>query len=72
MDDANYLLTDEFLAFAEKIKTVHEEKKAKKAELKVFFDKIQNDLKALDIKAKELEDQFNAWKKAQSTKSKEE
>lgn len=72
MDDASYLLTDEFLAFAAKVKAVHEEKKAKKAELKVFFDKIQNELKALDTKAKELEDEFNAWKKTQGTKSKEE
>lgn len=72
MDDASYLLTDEFLDFAAKVKAVHEEKKAKKAELKAFFDKIQNDLKALDIKAKQLEEEFNAWKKSQSNKKTEE
>jgi hypothetical protein len=60
--DENYLLTDEFLDFANKIKAVHEEKKAKKAELKSFYEKIQNELKALDAKAKALEEEFNAWK----------
>lgn len=65
MDDASLLLTDEFVAFAEKVKAIHEEKKAKKLELKQVYDRITNEVKALDAKAKELEEQFAAWKAAQ-------
>jgi len=63
MEETNYLLTDEFLSFANKVKEIHEAKKAKKAELKAFFEKTQAELKALDLKAKELEEEFNKWKK---------
>ena len=62
MDDSSFLLTEEFLAFADKVKAIHEEKKAKKAELKAFYDKVQGEIKALDAKAKALEDEFNALK----------
>lgn len=64
-EETNWLLTDEFVSFSEKIKGIHERKKSKKAELKEFYDKIQVDLKALDAEAKEAEDQFQAWKKTQ-------
>jgi hypothetical protein len=64
-EETNYLLTDEFMAFSIKIKEIYEKKKAKKQELKEFYDKIQVDLKALDSQAKELEDEFQAWKKVQ-------
>jgi hypothetical protein len=38
---------------------------AKKQEPREFYDKVQVDLKALDSQAKELEDEFQAWKKVQ-------
>jgi len=70
MDDS-LLLTEEFVAFSTKIKAIFDEKKAKKAELKAVYDKVQNEIKALDAEAKKLEDDFNAWKKSQGVKSKE-
>lgn len=62
-EEMNYLLTDEFMTFSTKIKDIYEKKKVKKQELKDFYDKVQVDLKALDSQAKELEDEFQAWKK---------
>lgn len=70
MDDSTLLLSDEFIAFAEKIKGIHEEKKAKKLELKNIYDRITGELKALDAKAKEAEEQFASWKASQSSKGK--
>lgn len=58
----NWLLTDEFVNFSEKIKKIHERKKVKKAELKEFYDKIQVDIKALEEEAKDAEDEFQKWK----------
>jgi vacuolar-type H+-ATPase subunit I/STV1 len=66
-EEVNWLLTDEFVAFAAKIKDIHEKKKAKRAELKVFYDKIQAEYKVLDNQAKDLEDKFQAWKKSQES-----
>jgi transcription antitermination factor NusG len=71
MDESSYLLSDEFINFANKVKSIHEEKKAKKSELKAFYDKIQLELKALDAKAKTLEDEFNVWKNGQKGNSEE-
>jgi hypothetical protein len=65
MDEMNWLLTDEFVSFSSKIKDIHERKKAKKAELKVFYDKIQLDIKALEEEAKDAEDEFQKWKNGQ-------
>jgi transcription antitermination factor NusG len=65
MEEMNWLLTDEFVAFSAKIKDIHERKKSKKAELKAFYDKVQVDIKALDEEAKDAEDEFQKWKKGQ-------
>jgi transcription antitermination factor NusG len=70
-DEMNWLLTDEFVAFSAKIKSIHERKKAKKAELKVFFDKIQVEIKALEEEAKDAEDDFQKWKKSEESKQQE-
>jgi hypothetical protein len=67
-EELNWLLTDEFIAFSSKIKDIHERKKQKKAELKDFYEQIQIDLKALDKEAKDAEDEFQTWKKAQENK----
>jgi biopolymer transport protein ExbB/TolQ len=64
MEDASILLSDEFIAFAERIKSIHEKKKAKKAELKLVYDKITAELKALDAEASAAEAAFDEWKKS--------
>lgn len=64
-DELNWLLTDEFVAFSEKIKDIHSRKKAKKQELKEFYEKILLDFNALDEEAKDAEDAFHKWKTRQ-------
>lgn len=49
--DVNSLLSEEFIAFSKKIEHIFEQKKAKKMELKAFYEKINADLKALDEEA---------------------
>ena len=63
-DELNWLLTDEFIAFSAKIKVIHENKKAKKAELKEIYAKFTVELEALDKEAKKAEDEFQTWKNA--------
>lgn len=63
-EETNWLLTDEFIAFSDKIKLIHEKKKIKKQEIKDFYKKIETEIKALDMEAKKLEDEFQAWKKS--------
>lgn len=70
-EEMNWLLTDEFVAFSAKISAIHEKKKAKKAELKSFYDKVQTDIKALEEEAKKAEEEFEKWKKSQSVSSNE-
>lgn len=65
MEEFNWLLTDEFVAFSTRIARIHEEKKIKKQELKEFYEKIQADLKVLDSEAKDEEEIFQNWKKSQ-------
>jgi hypothetical protein len=57
----NWLLTDEFITFSEKIKSIHELKKQKKQEIKDFYSKIEAEIKALDLEAKKLQDEFSAF-----------
>lgn len=63
-EDTSYLLTDEFIAFTTKVREIHEKKKTKKAELKAVYDKIQEDIKALEAEAKQLEAD---WQKVKLT-----
>ena len=68
-EDLNWLLTDEFVIFSNKIKEIVDLKKAKKAEMKSFYEKIQNDLKKLDEDANLAREEFETFK---STYKKEE
>lgn len=68
-DELNWLLTDEFINFSVKIKDIHEKVKAKKQELKEFYEKINVDIKALNSLAKDAEDEFQTWKTAQEKKT---
>jgi predicted nucleic acid-binding Zn-ribbon protein len=68
-EETNWLLTDEFVQFSGKIAAILEKKKAKKAELKAFYDKIQVDLKSLEEEAKQAEEEFQKWRQSQDSKS---
>lgn len=58
----NWLLSDEFIEFSKKISDIHSKKKALKAELKEFYDKVSSQIKTLDKEAVILNDEFEAWK----------
>lgn len=62
----DYLLTDEFVAFSQKIAQIFEAKKAKKLELKNFYEKIQSELKFLEEEAKAAESEFELFKQKSS------
>jgi len=57
------LLSDEFVAFSNKIAHILNEKKKKKQELKAFYDKVQAELAVLDDQAKATALEFEEWKK---------
>ena len=63
MDKTDFLLTDEFMEFSQKIAVLHAEKKKKKQELKEFYEKIQGEMKELDNQARKLSDEFDKWRR---------
>lgn len=65
MEDTNWLLTDEFVAFSTKIAAIHEKKKILKSDLKKYFDKIKAEEKILDEEARQEEVKFQEWKNSQ-------
>lgn len=71
MEELNWLLTEEFLTFSKKIEKIIEEKKAKKVELKAFYDKINLELKALDEEATSVQVEFENFKKSKLEKNNE-
>lgn len=64
MSDIDTLLSDEFVAFSQKVSEIHQEKKKMKQELKEMYEKIQTKIKELDAQAKSLADNFDKWKKS--------
>jgi len=58
----NWLLSDEFVAFSQKVAEIHAKKKALKSELKEYYDRISSQIKSLDKEASVLSDEFEQWK----------
>lgn len=58
LGDVDILLTDDFDAFAAKIKAIHDKKKEKTAELKAMYEKHKGEMAALDAEAKKLYDEW--------------
>ena len=58
--EVDVLLTDDFDAFAAKIKAIHEKKKEKTAELKAIYEKHKEEVAALDAEAKKLYDEWQS------------
>ena len=58
----DYLLTDNFQEFAQKISEIHSEKKKKKENLKQVYENIQNEMKELENKARQLNEEFEQWR----------
>jgi iron-sulfur cluster repair protein YtfE (RIC family) len=61
----DYLLTDNFQEFALKISEIHSEKKKKKEHLKQVYENLQNEMKELENKARQLNEEFEQWKSSQ-------
>ena len=62
MSELDTLLTDEFVAFSQKVSEIHIEKKKMKQELKDVYEKINAKMKELDMEAKLLNENFEKWK----------
>jgi|LakMenE18May11ns_1017448.scaffolds.fasta_scaffold9933918_1 hypothetical protein len=65
-----FLLTDNFQEFSEKIAEIHTEKKKKKEAFKQVYEKTQQELKQLDNQAKSIYEEFEQWKKSQASTQK--
>lgn len=63
---SNWLLSDEFIEFSNKVSELHAEKKKLKAELKEFYEKTTTQIKELDKQAEVLNQEFETWKKDKS------
>ncbi len=62
----DWLLSEEFVAFSQKISEIYAEKKKIKNELKEVYEKFQNKIKDLELQAQALQEEFEKWKKTQS------
>lgn len=66
----NWLLSDEFVTFSQKVAEIHAQKKKLKADLKEYYDKISSQMKSLDKEATVLSDEFEQWKTEHAGKEK--
>ncbi len=62
----DWLLSEEFVTFSQKISEIYAEKKKIKNELKEVYEKFQNKIKDLELQAQALQEEFEKWKKTQS------
>jgi predicted nucleic acid-binding Zn-ribbon protein len=57
----NIYLTDEFVAFSQKIAEIYAAKKAKKDEMKAVFAKFEEELKKFDTEAATLQQHWDRF-----------
>lgn len=67
MIDFTNVLSDEFVSYSLKIKEINEEKKIKKAEFKVLYDKFQAEMREIESRVKALTHEYNAWDQSQKS-----
>jgi phage-related minor tail protein len=65
MENVEFLLSDEYVAFSGHISQIHEEKKTLKEEFKKKYEAFTARTKELDDQVKELVENWEAWKKEQ-------
>lgn len=68
MNELDFLLTDEFAAFSQKIAAIHEEKKNIQEEMKRIFDELKGKLAGLDKEASNLITGWENWKASKAKK----
>lgn len=66
----DWLLSEEFVSFSQKISEIYSEKKKIKQDLKEYYDKAQTKLKDLESQAQNFQDDFEKWKKSQVEETK--
>lgn len=71
MNDAELLLTDEFVEFSKAIAEAHEEKKVLEAEFKKHFEAYKAAKKAIEDKVSSASGKWEEWKKTQTQAKKE-
>lgn len=62
----DYVLTDEFVEFSQKIAEIHKKKKSKQEELKKLYADFKSQEVSLDKEAEKLCKDFEAWKVEQA------
>lgn len=68
MNDADLLLSDEFVAFSKVITAVHEEKKVLEEEFKTKFDEYKAKKKDLESRVAAASSKWDEWKASQKGK----
>lgn len=68
MNDAELLLSDEFVAFSQAVATVHEEKKVLEEEFKKHFEEYKSRKKDLESKVAQASAKWEEWKSTQLSK----
>lgn len=70
MNDAELLLTDEFVEFSKTIAEAHERKKTLEAEFKKHFEAYKAEKKHIEDAVSEASSKWEDWKKSQNKKEK--
>ena len=70
MNDAELLLTDEFVEFSKAIAESHEKKKTLEAEFKKHFEAYKAEKKAIEDRVHEASSKWEDWKSSQVKKDK--
>jgi len=67
-ESIEFLLTEEFQVFSQKIKEVFDRKKVKQDELKVLYDTLKSELKTIEDEAKILQHEWENFKNGKGSK----
>jgi hypothetical protein len=72
MENVEYLLTDEYVEFSQKVAAIHAEKKTLKEAFKKQYEEFQLKVKELDDGAKEAIATWEQWKLEKAKEEEEE
>jgi len=61
-EDLDFLLSDKFVEFSHKIAKIHQARKTKKEEIKKLYDQLTVEINKLDMEAKKVQEEWEAWK----------
>jgi len=70
MSDSDFLLTDEYVEYTQKIAKLHTTKKSKEEEMKKLYDAFKLEMASIEDEAKKAHDEWLAWKLEKTGSSK--